>query len=109
MISSVSTFDAPRAYEVAQRLPAITIPDDVDVDALEMGKYKRCVVGVRQGLSQCGLLGLCDPTQAFSGTTRNVTMFSDRVLSSGVGVTSGRGLRKVIKPDEEKIKEANRK
>ena len=46
MISSVSTFDAPRAYEVAQRLPAITIPDDVDVDALEMGKYKRCVVGV---------------------------------------------------------------
>ena len=105
----MSTFDAPRAYEVAQRLPAITIPDDVDVDALEMGTYKPSVVRVRQGLSQRGVLGFCDPTQAFSGTSRNVTMFSDRVLSSGVGVTSGRGLRKVIKPDEEKIKEANRK
>jgi len=63
LISSVSMFDAPRAHEVAQRLPPITIPDDVNVDNLEMG----------------------------------------------VGVTSGRGLRKVIKPDEEKIKEANRK
>jgi len=30
-------------------------------------------------------------------------------LEMGVGVTSGRGLRKVIKPEEEKINEANRK
>merc|ERR1712176_451289 len=62
-IRSYSLFDAPKAHEVALRLPEIDIPSDIDLEQLEIG----------------------------------------------VGVTSGRGLRKVIKPEEEKINEANRR
>ena len=63
LIRSYSLFDAPRAHEVALRLPDIDIPADIDLEQLEIG----------------------------------------------VGVTSGRGLRKVIQPEEEKINEANRR
>jgi signal recognition particle subunit SRP72 len=63
LIRSYSLFDAPRAHEVALRLPEIDIPSDIDLEQLEIG----------------------------------------------VGVTSGRGLRKVIQPEEEKINEANRR
>lgn len=63
LIRSYSLFDAPRAHEVALRLPDIDIPSDIDLEQLEIG----------------------------------------------VGVTSGRGLRKVIQPEEEKINEANRR
>ena len=63
LIRSYSLFDAPRAHEVALRLPEIDIPADINLEQLEIG----------------------------------------------VGVTSGRGLRKVIQPEEEKINEANRR
>ena len=63
LIRSVSLYDTPRAREIAQQLPDIDVPSDINLEELEIG----------------------------------------------VGVTSGRGLRKVIQPEEEKIKEANRR